>query len=85
MNQLHLKQLPPTMKRIINTAIEMQRTGYSSASSSEQIAAAFVLNHLYFLPDGYDDVVLAWDKLGYNWQQYVRLIKRDYMHLIEAG
>ncbi|MBL1276424.1 MAG: hypothetical protein COB30_010075 [Ectothiorhodospiraceae bacterium] len=26
----------------------------------------------------------AWDRLDSQWQHYVRLIKRDYRHLIEA-
>ena len=30
----------------------------------------------------YEDMVDAWDRLGDEWQDYVRLIKRDYMHLI---
>jgi hypothetical protein len=28
-------------------------------------------------------MVEAWDRLGEEWQDYVRLIKRDYMHRIE--
>jgi hypothetical protein len=28
-------------------------------------------------------MVEAWDRLGEEWQAYVRLIKQDYMHLIE--
>jgi hypothetical protein len=29
-------------------------------------------------------MVEAWDRLGDEWQDYVRLIKRDYMHLIDS-
>jgi len=29
--------------------------------------------------------VEAWDRLDMQWQAYVRLIKRDYMHLIEGS
>ena len=59
-------------------------TGSSGASTGERIAAAFVLNRPDYLPSYYDDMVEAWDRLGDEWQACVRLIKRDYMHLIEA-
>ena len=49
----------------------------------EQIAAAFVLNRMDYLPATYSDAVEAWDRLGEEWQEYVRLIKRDYWHLVE--
>jgi len=51
----------------------------------EKIAAAFVLNQQAYLPEAYSDMVEAWDRLDHPWQQHVRLIKQDYMHLIEAG
>ena len=41
----------------------------------QAIAAAIVLNRQDCLPE-------AWDRLGTEWQQYVRLIKREHMHLI---
>ena len=34
--------------------------------------------------DDYDDMVEAWDRLDQRWQTCVRVIKRDYMHLIKA-
>ena len=43
------------------------------------------MNDPKYLPDMYADIVDAWDRLDDDWQDYVRLIKRDYMHLIEAG
>jgi hypothetical protein len=58
-------------------------TGSSGASTGERIAAAFVLNNPAYLPSYYNDIVEAWDRLGEEWQGYVRLIKQDYMHLIE--
>jgi len=44
-----------------------------------------VLNRMEYLPDMYSDTIEAWDRLGEDWQVYVRLIKQDYMHLIEVG
>jgi len=69
--------------KIINTANQLQRTGTSSASTGEVIAAAFVLNRLDYLPASYEDVVDAWERLG-DWQRYVKIIKCEYGHLIEG-
>ena len=71
--------------KIIEVAIALNETGNSACSTGERIAAAFVLNRLEYLPDYYSDAVEAWDRLGAQWQDYVRLIKREYMHLIEGG
>lgn len=71
--------------KIIEVANQLQRTGRTPASTGECIAAAFVLNRPDYLPAMYADMVEAWDRLGEDWQVYVRLIKRDYMHrIIEA-
>jgi len=69
--------------KIINVANELQRSGRTSASTGERIAAAFVLNRPEYLPDMYSDMTEAWHRLD-DWQRYVILIKRDYMHLIKA-
>jgi len=80
-----MHQLPWEMEKIIEVANQLQRTGGSPASTGERIAAAFVLNRQDFLPDYYSDMVEAWDRLGHDWQVYVRLIKRDYLHrIVEA-
>ncbi len=71
-----------TIKKIIDVTNELQRTGTTEASTSEQIAAAFVLNRLELLPKCYRDTVEAWERLG-HWQDLVKAIKRDYAHLIE--
>jgi len=71
------------VNKIINVANELQRRGSTGASTGEQIAAAFVLNNMAYLPANYQDVVEAWERLD-NWQRYVKLIKRDYLHLIKA-
>jgi hypothetical protein len=33
-----------------------------------------------FLPASYQDAVEAWGRLDDTWQNYVRIIKRDYQH-----
>ena len=70
--------------KIIEVANQLQRTGSTGASTGERIAAAFVLNKPQYLPHSYSDMVEAWDRLDTEWQDYVRLIKRDYRHLIEG-
>ncbi len=71
------------IEKIINIANELQRTGSTAASTSERIAAAFVLNRMEYLPDMYSNVVEAWERLD-NWQGLVKRIHREYMHLIEG-
>lgn len=75
--------LPWQIDKIIEVAVCLNATGSSGASTGEQIAAAFVLNRMDYLPATYSDAVEAWDRLGEEWQEYVRLIKRDYWHLVE--
>ena len=73
------------IEKIIEVATSLNQTGTTAASTSERIAAAFVLNRLDYLPDSYSDAVEAWDRLGAQWQDYVRLVKRECMDLIEEG
>lgn len=70
------------IEKIIETASALHETGTTAASTGERIAAAFVLNRLEYLPDGYRDAVEAWDRLDPQWQDYVRLIKREHLHRI---
>ncbi|MGC1508671.1 hypothetical protein [Ketobacter sp.] len=72
------------IKKIIENANCLASTGRSGGSSGEVIAAAFVLNRMEFLPASYQDVVEAWDRLDDEWQEYVRIVKRDHQHL-EVG
>ncbi len=72
------------VEKIIEVANILQTTGTTGASTGERIAAAFVLNRQDYLPTMYADMVEAWDRLD-DWQDHVRIIKRKYMHLIEAG
>lgn len=69
---------PWEIEKIIEVANCLASTGSSAGSTGEVIAAAFVLDRMEFLPPGYS-VIEAWDRLD-DWQQYVRIIKRDYMH-----
>lgn len=79
-----MNNLPWQISKIIEVANTLQATGSTAASTSERIAAAFVLNRQDYLPDSYRDLVEAWERLD-EWQQYVKIIKRDYMHLIEGA
>ncbi|MCP5210686.1 MAG: hypothetical protein H6998_07155 [Hahellaceae bacterium] len=69
------------IEKIISVANELTARGKTGASTGEQIAAAFVLDRMEFLPEGYS-VVEAWERLD-TWQNYVRIIQRDYQHLIQ--
>ncbi len=73
------------IERIIEVANQLKKTGKTCASTGEQIAAAFVINRPDCLPADYLDMVEAWDRLGEQWQTYVRCIKSEYMHLVEGG
>ena len=77
------QKMPWEVVKIIEVANCLASTGSSGASTGERIAAAFVLNRMEYLPASYPDAVEAWDRLDEEWQDYVRLIKRDYMHFIE--
>jgi hypothetical protein len=74
------QKMPWEVVKIIEVANCLASSGASGASTGERIAAAFVLNRMEFLPASYQDVVAAWDRLDEEWQEYVRLIKRDYSH-----
>jgi len=67
--------------RIIEVANELLSRGRTGASTGEKIAGVFVINRMDLLPDSYSDVIEAWDRLD-DWQKYVRVVKSDYMHLI---
>lgn len=79
----HNDTLPWQIEKIIEVANCLKVTGRSGASTGERIAAAFVLNRPDYLPEMYADLVEAWDRLDTEWQDYVRLIKREYRHRIE--
>ena len=77
-----MENLQWPLDKIVSVANELNRTGSTAASTSERIAACFVINRMDLLPSSYSDVVDAWDRLG-TWQIYVKLIKENHMHLID--
>jgi hypothetical protein len=70
-------------QRIISVANELITDHATGGSTSEQIAAAFILNNPEYLPGSYPVMVEAWDRLGDEWQQHVRTIREHYRHLIQ--
>jgi len=79
------EEIKYNIEKIINVANELQRTGRTGASTGERIAAAFVINCPEHLPEGYEDMLEAWDRLDGQWQKYVRYIKQECMFRIKAG
>ena len=75
-------RLPWEIEKIINVSAAISCHLTTGASTGEQIAAAFVLNRMEYLPEGYSDVIEAWERLG-DWQGYVQTVKADYMYLIK--
>ena len=78
------RQTPWQITKIISVASELNQTGSTGASTGERIAAAFVLNKMEYLPEMYDDVLEAWDRLDHQWKACVRVIKRKCMHHIKG-
>ena len=74
-------QLTEEMQRIIEVANELLSGEGTAGSTSEVIAAAFILNDAKYLPASYPNMVEAWERLG-HWQELVRHIQQHYMHLI---
>lgn len=71
------------IEKIINVCNELNQTNQTGASTSELIAAAFVLNKMEYLPEGYS-VIEAWERLD-DWQPYVKRIRHQYRYLIEGA
>lgn len=69
------------IKRIIEVANDLLIDGTTAGSTSEQIAAAFVLNDMQYLPGCYTNICEAWARLG-HWQEYVNTINDHYRHLL---
>lgn len=75
-----MRNVPSEIEKIINVANELSTYGTTGGSTGEQIAAAFVLDRMDFLPAGYT-VVQAWVRLG-DWQRLVPEIKLHYSDLL---
>lgn len=75
-----MRNVPYNIEKIINVANELACNGSTGGSTSEIIAAAFVLNRMEFLPNGYS-VLQAWERLD-NWQPLVKNIQEKYEDLL---
>lgn len=76
-----MKNVPWQIEKIISVANELSSTGKTGASTGEVIAAAFVLNRMELLPNGYS-ALEAWQRLDEPWQDYVKQILEDYSDLL---
>lgn len=81
--QDEINQLPYPLDKILNTANSLRQTGTTGASTGELIAAAFALERMEYLPQGWG-VIEAWERLDIAWQHYVKHLRQDCRHLIEA-
>ena len=82
----HLNTTTPMnddIRRIIEVANDLTTHGSTAGSTSEQIAAAFVLNDMQYLPGCYTNITDAWARLG-HWQQHVHTINEHYRHLVRS-
>ncbi|GLS24602.1 hypothetical protein [Marinibactrum halimedae] len=78
--EMAMVNVPPIARKIIETANELATNGKTGSSTSETIAAAFVLDRMDFIPDGYS-VVEAWDRID-DLQEIVRKIRSEYEDLV---
>lgn len=76
-----MKNVSWEIEKIISVANELASHGPTGGSTGEVIAAAFVLDHMEFLPQGYS-VIEAWERLDEEWQGYVKQVKADHHHLL---
>ena len=76
-----MRNVPWEIEKIINVANELATAGSTGASTSEVIAAAFVLDRMEFIPHGYS-VIEAWERLDERWQGYVKQVKAHYSDLL---
>ena len=76
--------MPWQIEKLIEVAKQLKHTGQTQASTGEQIAAAFILNQMNYLPEIEQDIIQAWDQLGSQWQGYVRTVKNHHMDQIQG-
>ena len=74
-----MKYTEATANKILEVAKELHRTGRTSASTGERIAAAFVINQMEYLPEGYS-VLEAWERLEPSWQRITKALHKAYGH-----
>lgn len=78
-----IDQLPYPLDKILQVARSLLEKGATGACTSERIAAAFVLERMEYLPYGWG-VIEAWERLDIEWQLYVRHLRQECRHLVEA-
>lgn len=78
-----IDQLPYPLNRILQAARGLLEKGIGGASTSERIAAAFVLERMEYLPHGWG-AIEAWERLDIEWRFYVRHLRQECRHLIEG-
>lgn len=78
-----IDQLPHPLNRILQVARSLLENRAFNASTSEWIAAAFVLERLDYLPQGVG-VMEAWEHLDIEWQFYARHLRQEYRQVIES-
>lgn len=76
-----MRNVPHNIQTIITLANHIASTGKSYGSTGEVIAAAFVMDRMDWLPEGYT-VIEAWERLDDRWQGYVKRIKEEYSDLL---
>ena len=66
-------------RQLMHIATQLHTTGRTSASTGERIAAAFIINNMQHLPEGYT-VLEAWDRLEPSWQRLTMALHQAYSH-----
>jgi hypothetical protein len=66
-------------RKLLSVAAELHTRGRTGASTGERIAAAFIINNLACLPEGYT-VLEAWDRLEPSWQRITLALHKAYGH-----
>jgi hypothetical protein len=66
-------------QKLLSVAAELHTNGRTGASTGERIAAAFIINNMNYLPEGYT-VLEAWDRLEPKWQRITQALHKAYGH-----
>ena len=66
-------------RKLLSVAHELHTTGRTGASTGEVIAAAFIIDQMQYLPEGYS-VLEAWDRLEPRWQRITQALHKTYGH-----
>ena len=69
-------------QKLLSVAHALHTTGRTGASTGEVIAAAFIINNMDYLPEGYT-VLEAWERLEPRWQRITLALHKAYGHRFE--